>query len=117
MSGFTPGPWKTDGEVASMEINGRLVPVYEVMAESDACWVAQVLDHHRCGATAPGAANARLIAAAPRMYEALKTKLKWCREHGDCADAALMADEYCSDECVAMAAVLTEIEGKSNVKA
>lgn len=86
MSGFTPGPWKTDGEVASMEINGRLVPVYEVMADSDACWVAQVLDHHRCGATAPGAANARLIAAAPRMYEALKAVLPKLAHQIECLE-------------------------------
>ena len=81
------------------------------MAESDACCVVQVLDHHRCGATAPGAANARLIAAAPRMYEALRnlTALNecWCSTHGPV--------RVCF-RCEARA-VLTEIEGKSNVKA
>ena len=114
MSGFTPGPWKTDGEVASMEINGRLVPVYEVMAESDACCVAQVLDHHRCGATAPGAANARLIAAAPRMYEAFHEILLYLGLVGHHSEKEALVVEII--ECIVLR-VLTEIEGKSNVKA
>ena len=109
MSGFTPGPWKTDGEVASMEINGRLVPVYEVMAESDACWVAQVLDHHRCGATAPGAVNARLIAAAPAMYELWREWIEMVERAEPASNDQILAHE------ARVRTVLTEIEGKSNV--
>ncbi len=37
------------------------------------------------------------------LLEAAIAKLRDCRESGDCADAALMPGECCSDECAALA--------------
>ena len=71
---WTPGPWKTDSEVGQLVIDGVPVPVYEVFSDSDACWIAQVLHHRNCTGSPgeTGKFNARLIAAAPALYEALR---------------------------------------------
>lgn len=54
--------------------------------------------------------NATLMAAALDLLDAAKAKLADCRENGDCSDPALMPDEYCSDECVALAEAVAKAE-------
>lgn len=73
---FTPGPWKIrngfDGEsyeVYPAKVNGESKPNIGVWAE-----LATVNKHPQPGST--GKANARLIAAAPDMYEALEALQK-----------------------------------------
>ena len=52
-----------------MFVGGERVPIFEITADGDACWIAAVQNHQYCVCTPPGAANARLIAAAPSMYK------------------------------------------------
>lgn len=54
----------------------------------------------------------RMIAQAPAMYEALVAMLANCRSTGDCSDGALQEGEYCSDECVAAARIISAVKGK-----
>ena len=62
MSKFTPGPWA----VAYLDRNDQRVVQAEYI-EICTCW------HHSIGSIGQEMeANARLIAAAPEMYEALK---------------------------------------------
>ena len=59
---FTPGPWRVGDDAT-----GKPLTVWA--AEPGRC-VTSVLDD-RLGRDAPPIANARLVAAAPEMYEAL----------------------------------------------
>lgn len=70
----TPGPWVIHGLNSTSDINGPVNPVrvakfwpgpgaYEVVADCS----------HAVTGSASGEANARLIAAAPEMIEALKS--------------------------------------------
>jgi hypothetical protein len=65
-SAHTPGPWTADcGRRESYTVRaGRL-------------GIAQVF-----GYGTPAAANARLLAAAPAMYEALAKAVAWADRHG-----------------------------------
>ena len=66
MSSFTPGPWRCDGST-----NGRF---YGVSAYREGFRGVPIVVWRGLArpATAEGNANARLIAAAPDLYEALK---------------------------------------------
>jgi hypothetical protein len=64
-SKHTPGPWKAqlrEGYVGQWEVEGQ----YEVIATGETALVADVASYTECDD-----ANARLIAAAPELLEAL----------------------------------------------
>ena len=89
MSAFTKGPWRLDGTSRAVEATAF-----------DGSW-KYVCDKVRGGSAEQADTNARLIAAAPEMYEALRYVLDYF-EHEAYADAtwaekwhefdALMAD-------------------------
>lgn len=62
---FTPGPWEVD-----LTVRGSHPSYLEVSAVNDASWLARVQTYW--DARKESEANARLIAAAPSLYEALK---------------------------------------------
>jgi len=64
---FTPGPW-------AITTSGFFEGVC-IRAEGNR-WVAQVWSQHE-GVELPREANARLIAAAPALYEALRLHMQW----------------------------------------
>ena len=79
MSGenWTPGPWVKDSSVCRYAIND---------AASNSRHVAMVSGFElRAGDREENEANARLIAAAPELYEALKTACVNALELGHCA--------------------------------
>lgn len=97
--GFTPGPWKV---APSGFFEGVCVRT------EDNTWVAQVWAAHR-GTELPRDANARLIAAAPAMYEALRKCQTYVDHHThekrglcgsllDTIDAALSLADTPADE-------------------
>lgn len=65
MSKFTPGPWKAVAYPAGKEIG---FATHEIQYGNDGECVAEVVH---------GEVDARLIAAAPEMLEALKDLLIW----------------------------------------
>lgn len=54
-------------------------------------------------------ANARLIDAAPDLLDAAKKKLADCLVNGECS--GVQSDEYCSDECIALARAVQKADG------
>ena len=78
-TGHTPGPWKIN--TAGMAINGQPFKITEVYVfapglQDDVAICAEVIDP---ASQKPSQANARLIAAAPELLEALKSA-KWMLE-------------------------------------
>lgn len=78
---FTPGPWRVD------ERSGNIGGL-SIFTEEKVCdMIADVEIHIRANGRKVAEANARLIAAAPEMYEALKFVQDHCQLYG-AADAA-----------------------------
>ena len=67
--GFTPGPWEIHGSLAE--------PLYYVHGANAICDMRKPSGFYRSPAETE--ANARLIAAAPELLEALE----WIADHGD----------------------------------
>ncbi len=65
---FTPGPWKMHPKTEMIQQPGN-PPSFEISSEVGSYWIAQVQANAPYVKTCE--ANARLIAAAPEMYEAL----------------------------------------------
>jgi hypothetical protein len=80
----TPGPWRTPVLSGDSLNSGNLTVWHEEQK------IATVWNHHGKNADA----NARLIAAAPLMLEALVAREQWCRydesEDGDVATGSAM---------------------------
>ena len=74
MTEHTPGPWSTTGSMIQSE--------YKTFG---GVFVAQVVDH----ASGEHIANARLIAAAPELLEALQSVLAGDDDHWQVAEAAV----------------------------
>jgi hypothetical protein len=70
---FTQGPW----QVIDDEHDNGVWSVKQYAPQGISMWIAEVVDTYD-GTTEP---NARLIAAAPLLYEACKAVLA---EHGEC---------------------------------
>ena len=105
---YTPGPW----EVSNMHLNEAAggVECLEVYAPNGkhASWVALVMEEPATGRKAEGEANARLIAAAPELLEALKDGIRLI------STAHRRQDCYC-DLCFwsgRMENLVTKAEGK-----
>ena len=96
---YTKGQWNVspDGFIYAGEPEAA-VEIAFVAAMSDG--VPEAID------------NGRLFAAAPELLESAKRKLADCRESGPCSDAALRADEYCSDECADLSRAVEKAEGR-----
>jgi hypothetical protein len=60
----TKGPYRVSKYKQTVIMCGQKVDCFEVEAERDACWLAQVLNHHYCSGTPEGDANAQFFAAA-----------------------------------------------------
>jgi hypothetical protein len=94
MSRHTPGPWTFDGEnecnqgfdVALPDGGVSATAYYDVDRDADSVRQAE--------------ANARLIAAAPEMYEALKVVAEW---EGDKAPPLAMVRQWAADARAAVA--------------
>ena len=95
MSKFTPGPW----EVAYLDENEQAV-VKAKHIEIATCW-------HHCVQSIEQEmhANARLIAAAPEMYEVLRRIREGCAFPEDDVQRAIR--DVCRD-------ILAKIDGDSN---
>jgi hypothetical protein len=77
----TPGPWR-HRHVEPLAKWG--VSVNEVEApESDACWIAKVLNHEHCIRTKPGDQNAHFIAASRSAVPALCDEVERLRAEND----------------------------------
>jgi hypothetical protein len=68
---FTPGPWNVSGGTIGLWVAGP---------DRNANVLCDILYRSRKGANAEDRANARLIAAAPTLYERLKDVLERCAE-------------------------------------
>ncbi len=71
----TPGPWKVERKDYSIDLNGHPHHYWEIVSPSDDRGIAIVVlpDEDRTRKTvAERKASARLIAAAPEMYEMLE---------------------------------------------
>jgi hypothetical protein len=89
----TPGPWGISGK--EERDLGTLSPGFlEISSAHDVCWIAKVQIH-----TPEGEANARLIAAAPELLEALK--------------AVVAIADRSTDEFDRARAAIAKAEGKS----
>lgn len=64
---YTPGPWGLAGRYHAPDYNW-------IAVGSNGCFTARVIDRDDAGESM---ANARLIAAAPDLLEAVKLSLKW----------------------------------------
>lgn len=71
---FTPGPWEVNPKLYTGQDGGKH-GYFEIAANRGMFWIARVLGFSAGEDIEQFKANARLIAAAPDMYEALK-KLK-----------------------------------------
>ena len=95
----TPGPWSLNTQYADIEVRGP--------AESGVLIAVMSPWGIAAEGPSPQAANARLIAAAPELLEALLVARKniedWRREHGCCAGMELGALETI-DAAIAKAA-------------
>lgn len=105
--GFTPGKWTIDYDESASPNIWFHAKGNSGIAKIEVC---DYLDGKGHRLTPEDWANARLIAQAPAMYEALAAKLHDCRLTGDCC--AVQDDEYCSDECLAMARVIAAVKGE-----
>ena len=70
-SKFTPGPWSYDRHLFRADESGYEHESYSICATSGAPYIGSVNKGQECG-SAEAQANARLIAAAPEMYELLR---------------------------------------------
>ena len=75
---FTPGPWEWQRGERYLKLNQRNAPHESVIPPCDKVRGFTVLT--------PNAANMRLIAAAPAMYEALKAAYRLLREWTPCGE-------------------------------
>lgn len=97
MSKFTPGPWS----ISEPQIRGDYVmPGYVWINGRDWYALAQA-----CVQDGEGDANARLIAAAPEMYEVLRRIREGCAFPEDDVQRAIR--DVCRD-------ILAKIDGDSN---
>ena len=74
MNGHTPGPWRLSPLLSGSE-NDRGFRIFASDGRDGTMWIADVspvIDNDRGDASEEGKANARLIAAAPDLLEALK---------------------------------------------
>ena len=101
LSAHAPAPW-------SAHKTGTIGLPFRVYAADDTtiCEVAAPTEEI-------GKEIADLIAAAPELLEAAKTKLAYCKKFEGCQDAALLEGEYCSDECAALATAIAKAEGRA----
>lgn len=83
MSDFTPGPWlyrphETDdwGVVRTIPTEDHRLGGVICQAHDPRIRARQSLSEHRRAGTDPWEANARLIAAAPELYEALEAIMR-----------------------------------------
>lgn len=79
MSKFTPGPWQV-----KRYANNELQTDFVMVVIGDRV--------HMIGYSEEDAANARLIAAAPAMYEALQKAIEWIED--DRADDDYIIEEW-----------------------
>jgi hypothetical protein len=71
----TPGPWEWDENfIVAPDPSGKHPDIY--IAE-----IASEDEEGRVASDKEQTANARLIAAAPRMFQELQDSLRWLREH------------------------------------
>ena len=96
MSGtkHTPGPWYVDPDNPTMILDAPLATAKEIVAQ---CGVSAKLGIARHISIASSQANARLIATAPELLEALKEARRWMSgipaENGaTCETKAQMSD-------------------------
>ena len=91
MSNHTPGPWRLNqGALLTVEADGHLGPIAELRSRLDYAGMNPIVAQTRD-------ANARLIAAAPELLEALQAIVKTCNvriddpriQHFDKARAAI----------------------------
>lgn len=104
---FTRGPWRiADGLVCGVEKDGK-TPSFDIFDGKE--WA---------GPKDEGMANARLIAAAPELYEALKQMNHMCGDErgGYCIcprnDGSATDNEHATF-CVDARAAIAKAEGKS----
>lgn len=69
MSKHTPGPWKVDAMGNVWSADTKVCEMSEHPVIASGCYREKTDDEHR--------ANARLIAAAPELLEALRDCVKW----------------------------------------
>ena len=91
MSGHTPGPWISLGQG---DIVTKSVPTCDAEGYTDIAAVYVI-------ANDSGAANARLIAAAPELLEALEAVLRWIDDY--CETTGFEAVEAQADAAIAKA--------------
>jgi hypothetical protein len=106
---FTPGPWRSNGPCKPDNTGGR---DYCVM-DSDGKIIAEVFEHvgfsddRKSYATRPAYDNANLIAASPRMYEALQAALPFI--------VGALAFVDCKKQIAQIEAALNLAEGKDSL--
>jgi hypothetical protein len=90
---WTPGPHRVSDVKQKVVICGQRVDCFEIVSDKDACWLAQVMNHHSCSGTPEGPGNAHLYAAASELYEALERLRSEIRDlFSSTADSELLAD-------------------------
>lgn len=116
MSPHTPGPWRAalDPDWQRREDEHRV----EVACIPHGCWDAidvfgPKAAHHDCDSPAQHIANARLIASAPEMYEALKTLVAQILDYERANNLSPSPGrKYCWDSTERAVAAIAKAEGE-----